>query len=168
MFGRKRTTPAPVMTPIAPPRPDPVPARPRPNQVGSYPVPGWVHDWPADLGDDIVTDLLALHERLLTTASGTEPNTMFVDAAAVIRRLLELHTRWSPYGVDLDLRDETQAAVTEVLTVLRHDAGTGERDVHTAFRAAGGWVDHANLRVTALETENRRRRDSVKTPAPAR
>ncbi|MGW5703802.1 hypothetical protein [Amycolatopsis japonica] len=137
---------------------------PSPDQVGAYPVPAWIQDWPANLGDDIVTDLLALHERLLTTASGTEPNTLFLNAAAVIGRLLELHTRWSPYGVDLDLRSETQAAVTEVFGVLRHDAGTGECGVHTALRVAGGWVDHANLRVTAIETESRRRRDSVKTP----
>jgi len=157
MFGRKHAIPAPAMTPA--------PAKHHPHRVGSYPVPAWIHDWPAEFGDDIVTDLLALHERLLTSATGTEPGTLFVDAAALIRRLTQLHTHLGPYGIEIDLRGETQAAVTEVLRVLRHDTGTAERAVFEALRAAGGWAEHANLRVTAAMTQNRRQKDRHTTPS---
>uniref|UniRef100_UPI003F494DBA hypothetical protein n=1 Tax=Amycolatopsis sp. CA-293810 TaxID=3239926 RepID=UPI003F494DBA len=128
-------------------------------------MPAWIHNWPAELGDDIVTDLLALHERLLASAIGSNPNTLFVDAAAVIRQLTQLHTRPNAYDVEIDLRSETQAAVTEVLYVLRHATGIAEHATHGALRAASGWVDHANLRVAAAETQARREKNRSTTPS---
>ncbi|QXV63596.1 hypothetical protein [Amycolatopsis sp. TNS106] len=154
MFGRKRATPNP---------PTPVSVRPRPDRGRSHPVPAWVHDWPAELGDDIVTDLLALHERLLTSAIGSQPNTLFVDAAAIIRQLTKLHTHTSPYDLEIDLRSETQAAVTEILFVLRHATGVAEHATFGALRAADGWAEHANLRVTVAETQARHQKDRSTT-----
>ncbi|MBE1580470.1 hypothetical protein ACFORH_43105 [Amycolatopsis roodepoortensis] len=126
-------------------------------------MPAWIHDWPAELGDDMVTDLLALHERLLTSAIGSLPNTLFVDAAAIIRQLIKLHTRMNPYDVEIDLRSETQAAATEVLYVLRHANRVAEHATFGALRAADGWVEHANLRVTVAETQARRQKDRSTT-----
>ncbi|OLZ51674.1 hypothetical protein BS329_15530 [Amycolatopsis coloradensis] len=114
-----------------------------------------------------MTDLLALHERLLTTAGDTEPSTLFTNAADIVRHLIRQHTYMNPYGITLDLRSETQAAVTAILGVLRHEAGTEKRTASGALRTAKGWADHASLRLDAAETEFRRQRDSAKTPPDA-